>query len=373
MTVNAQRSLRLIPKTDFSRLTGNRGELFYDPVNNTLRVFNGQTLGGEIIASRTWVTTQLPSIAGLATETYVNQAVAVIPQYLLKITADDSTVLAVGRDETLQVRGQGSITTSISTDSTGIQLVITGPQVSNTDINVNAQFGSASVVPTERVVKSYADLLFNLQTQQLQNGTLTITAAGLVFAAGVAIDEFSNDPTFADNSSSAVPTEAAVRSYIDRRLGLTHNGDVVSEINKIGPTYLTTDGLNNVTLTGFTTIEETTEVVTGLSGATGTVAHSLSSSAIFYHTTPAANFTANFTNVPTTNNRTIVVTLILVQGETAYIPNAVQIDGAAQTVKWLGSASAPTGNADKVDIVSFTLVRVGSAWAQVLGSLTSFG
>jgi hypothetical protein len=55
-----------------------------------------------------------------------------------------------------------------------------------------------------------------------------------------------------------------------------------------------------------------------------------------------------------------------VQGANAYIPNAVQIGGAAQTVKWLGSASAPTGNANKVDIVSFTLVRVGSAWAQVL-------
>jgi hypothetical protein len=61
--------------------------------------------------------------AGLAD---VNQAVADIPEYLLKITAEDSTVLAVGRDETLQVRGTGGVTTSISTDSTGIQLVVNG-------------------------------------------------------------------------------------------------------------------------------------------------------------------------------------------------------------------------------------------------------
>jgi hypothetical protein len=50
MTVNAQRSLRLIPKTDFSRLTGNRGEIFYDPVSNTLRVFDGQIQGGVSLA-----------------------------------------------------------------------------------------------------------------------------------------------------------------------------------------------------------------------------------------------------------------------------------------------------------------------------------
>jgi plastocyanin len=50
MTVNAQRSLRLIPRTDFSRLTGNRGEIFYDPVNNTLRVFDSQIQGGISLA-----------------------------------------------------------------------------------------------------------------------------------------------------------------------------------------------------------------------------------------------------------------------------------------------------------------------------------
>jgi hypothetical protein len=126
------RSIRLTPKSDYTRFTGNRGEIFYDPVNDTLRVFDSQTVGGEILATRTWVTTQLPSVQGLASVTYVNQAIAAIPQdpeYLLKIAADDSTVLAVGRDETLQVRGEGSVTTTISTDSTGIQLVISGLEI----------------------------------------------------------------------------------------------------------------------------------------------------------------------------------------------------------------------------------------------------
>jgi hypothetical protein len=49
------RSLRLSPKSDYTRFTGNRGEIFYDPVNNTLRIFNSQTAGGEILATRSWV------------------------------------------------------------------------------------------------------------------------------------------------------------------------------------------------------------------------------------------------------------------------------------------------------------------------------
>jgi len=44
------RSLRLSPKSDYARFTGNRGEIFYDPVNNTLRVFDSQTQGGIILS-----------------------------------------------------------------------------------------------------------------------------------------------------------------------------------------------------------------------------------------------------------------------------------------------------------------------------------
>jgi hypothetical protein len=45
-----QRSLRLLPKSDYTRFTGSRGEIFYDPVNNTLRVFNSEIQGGVSLA-----------------------------------------------------------------------------------------------------------------------------------------------------------------------------------------------------------------------------------------------------------------------------------------------------------------------------------
>jgi len=125
------------------------------------------------------------------------------------------------------------------------------------------------------------------------------------------------------------------------------------------------------TFTGTTTLQQTVEILNTITGATGTVVHNFSTGAIWVHASIASNFTANFTNVPTTADRAISIVLVLVQGATPYIPNAVQIDGAAQTILWQDN-TVPTGNANKRDLVSFTLIRTGSSWT-VLGSLSTYG
>ena len=125
------------------------------------------------------------------------------------------------------------------------------------------------------------------------------------------------------------------------------------------------------TFTGTVTLQQSTEVLTTKTSATGTVTHDLSTGAVFYHSSISANFTANFTNAPTTNDRTLAVVLVLAQGATAYLPTAVQVAGAAQTIFWQGTV-LPSGTANRVDVVSFTLIRTGSAWT-VMGSLTTYG
>ena len=127
------------------------------------------------------------------------------------------------------------------------------------------------------------------------------------------------------------------------------------------PNITSVGTLSGLTVSGVSSYGLTADVLSTLTGATGTVAHDLTPGGVFYHTSVAANFTANFTNVPTTNSRVLMATLIISQGATPYISNAVQIDGVAQTIKWIGSA-APTGTASKIDIISFTLIRTGSAW-----------
>jgi len=151
--------------------------------------------------------------------------------------------------------------------------------------------------------------------------------------------------------------------------GTTFGGNAQLTYNKV--TNLLSVG-GNLTISGLTTLGETTDTLNTKTGATGSVTHDLSTGVVFYHTSISANFTAALTNAPTTDGRTIVVVLFLVQGATAYIPNAVTINGgAAVTIKWL-FGSTPGGNANKTDCVSFTLIRTGSAWI-VLGQLATYG
>jgi hypothetical protein len=115
-------------------------------------------------------------------------------------------------------------------------------------------------------------------------------------------------------------------------------------------------------------VYESTNLITG---ATGTVIHNCALGHIFVHSSISANFTANFTNVTIPANNAAAFTLVLNQGGTAYVPTAVQIGGQAQTVNWQGTTQ-PAGNANKKDVVSFSVVNNNGTWI-TLGQLTSFG
>lgn len=87
---------------------------------------------------------------------------------------------------------------------------------------------------------------------------------------------------------------------------------------------------------------------------------------------PTANWTANVGNIATTNNRATVVTFIITQGSTPYVPNVFQISGTTQTVNWV-SGTVPTGTASKIDVVSYSLIRSNAGAWTVLGQSASYG
>lgn len=126
---------------------------------------------------------------------------------------------------------------------------------------------------------------------------------------------------------------------------------------------------SSVTINGQTNLQQISETLNTKTGATGTVVHDYSTGAIWWHSSVSSNFTANITNVPTTDNRVLSVAIAINQGATGYYPNAVQIDGAAQTIRWQGN-TAPTPGVNRVDIYSYNLIRTGTTW-YVLGSATS--
>ena len=138
--------------------------------------------------------------------------------------------------------------------------------------------------------------------------------------------------------------------------------------------YGITDAANTSTETTFTKdvhfdrgVEEKFQTLTGQSGV---VAHNWNDGHVFYHTTPAGDITANFTNVNLTAEYSTNVTIIINQGATPYEVTAVQIAGAAQTINWQGG-SAPTGTANGIDAFSFTILNDGGSYV-VLGQMVDF-
>jgi hypothetical protein len=129
---------------------------------------------------------------------------------------------------------------------------------------------------------------------------------------------------------------------------------------------------NELTVNGKMSFQQTTEQVNSSSIVSNIMTCDYTTGAIYYQSTnPSANFTLNFTNVPTTNNKAITFTIFVTQGGTGYIPNALQIDGSAQTIKWAqGSTPVPTAN--KIDIFSFTLIRLSGSWTVFGNANTNF-
>lgn len=100
---------------------------------------------------------------------------------------------------------------------------------------------------------------------------------------------------------------------------------------------------------------------TTLTNATGVVTHDCLSTRTFYHTTPAANFTANFTNLNLSAEKFKEIQIIVVQGGTPRIPNAIQIAGVAQTLNWKDNV-VPTGTASAVDVFRFHILNDGGTY-----------
>lgn len=174
------------------------------------------------------------------------------------------------------------------------------------------------------------------------------------------------DITSASTISLTAPDGITINSDLDIAATFT----ATMPIADITTANITTANITSLTVTDNTTLELTTEVLSTVDAPAATQAYNFNNGAVFYSTNATADWTANFTNVPTTDDRAISTAIIVSQGATAYIPTAVQIDGVSQTINWAGG-SAPGGTNDGIDILSFTLIRTGASWS-VLGALSSY-
>jgi hypothetical protein len=129
----------------------------------------------------------------------------------------------------------------------------------------------------------------------------------------------------------------------------------------------------NSLLAGQTTVQHITYTLGTVLGGSGVVTYDWTSgNSVYYQTGVTANFTANFSNMPTTNNRLYVIGIAIAQGSTGYYPNAVQINGVSQTLNWNSAVTPITPGTNEKDLFTFTLLRANNAWS-VSGNILTNG
>lgn len=285
------------------------------------------------------------------------------------VAGDDSVAKEISTGEEIKFIGSGGITTATDTEG---NVTIAGPGFGNFTFTTSTiDTSDSSGITITPLVTISSDLIVENE----------LTVSNIVTATG-----FFGPLTGNVTGNLTGNVSGNVTGNVSGNAGTVTDG-VYTTGSYADPTWITSlaaskVGLGNVTneskatmftaptFTGTTTLQQSTEVLNTKTGATGTVVHDFSTGAIWYHSSISSDFTANFTNVPTTDDRTISIALILAQGATAYIPNAVEINGGAQTIKW-SEGSLPSGTNGYTDIVNFMLIRSAGSWT-VLGSLSTY-
>jgi hypothetical protein len=202
-------------------------------------------------------------------------------------------------------------------------------------------------------------------------GTAQVTGnrkyAGLVRDASDGVVKFFKDSSVAP-TAGVVNFAGAGLAYADIQTA----GITATTLNTSGlitaPGGLTASGA--VSLSGTVDIQELREQIVDVTLASNVGTLDWTAGNIYYiAAAPTANMTLNVTNVPTTSSKAMTINVLVTQGSTGYIPTTFQIAGTNQTIRWPGgSTPVGTSTANKLDIFTFTLLRLSSGSWLVLGS-----
>jgi len=175
---------------------------------------------------------------------------------------------------------------------------------------------------------------------------------------------------------------------------------IVSTADNTNILTLQTNGTNGLTIDASQNVSFANQLSLGVSGttmqlklsaaaetvtiaataATGTVNFDVSTQSILYYTSNAsANWTLNIRGSSSTTlnsimatGQSVTVTHLVTQGGTAYYNSALKVDGTSVTPKWSGGSAPSAGNANSVDVYTYTLFKTGSGSFTVFASQTRY-
>ncbi len=200
------------------------------------------------------------------------------------------------------------------------------------------------------------------------NNNISLSGSGTGVVTTPDVLNVSNTDNSTSTADGAVRVAGGAAVVENVNVGLYVNQSSGWNSGPIGSVTPRAARFTDLTIQDRATFTQVAEITATKTGATGTVTYDFTEANTWVHTSSSANWTANFTNVPTTNNRVITLNLILVQGAIPYYPTVIQIAGITQTVNWLGNT--PTGN--DTEILTVNLIRTSSAWT-VTANYSAYG
>ncbi len=129
--------------------------------------------------------------------------------------------------------------------------------------NNSGAFGGSGTFAYDSISDTVS--VFNVTATGDLNGDTSATLsdfASIGLATGATVDEFSTDGTFTDNSDTAVPTEAAVKTYVDTGLGLKADAESPTFTGTVSGITSEMVGLGNVENTALTTWTGSSSITT---------------------------------------------------------------------------------------------------------------
>jgi hypothetical protein len=159
----------------------------------------------------------------------------------LSVTSNSATITGPLSAGSVSTPGINTATINASGTITAQSFIGDGSQLTNLPLGTGspgrvAYYNAQGITSGTSTALTWNDATGTLTAQNLTvtgslNASITITALG--FAQGATISEFSIDGTLADNSDAAVPTERAVKTYVDTEIGaldLSASGTVSSGV-----------------------------------------------------------------------------------------------------------------------------------------------
>lgn len=147
--------------------------------------------------------------------------------------------------------------------------------------------------------------------------------------------------------------------------------DSTDNIQILADNDITIFGGGQVIFPGHTVFQQTSEVLnSGVQATSSIVTYDFSTGQTWYHSNITDNYTADFINLPITDNRILKAKIVIPQGATAFAPTNLRIDGITQSIRWKSGTYSTSPN--NLDVVEFNFIRTGNFWYQVYGEINTF-